>query len=351
MKKIWLILSLLVFTFIVTACSDNNLLSEERKNSKAEAGRKEEGKSFSLVNWNLQTFFDAKKEGLEYSDFQNPEKWNSSKYKERLERLAQAISLLNADIYIFEEIENENVIYDISNQLSAEGHNWNQRKFWNYSVFVKDPLSAIGIGILSRFPLNKIKAHTMDIKLHTSPQPSGRYILEAQVQIADSSVILLANHWKSKSGGEEETEIWRDWQESLLGKRLARLQESDKDKAVIICGDFNRDAGDFILDVSSESNTILRYADFGKSDQIKVKSLWFKDREKSLSEGGSYYYKEEWEKIDNIMICGRIKAESFEALAQEPWADSRGIPLAYKIYSGQGWSDHLPLRAVFSLKD
>ena len=318
------------------------------------------GKSFSIVNWNVQTFFDGKKDGCEYSDFQKSGNWNNEKYKERLQRLGQAISQLDADIYVFEELENEEVIYDISNELTAGGHNWNQRKFWNYSAFAKQEGTAIGTGILSRYPLSNVKTHSMDIRLHQSEQPSVRYILEATVSIEKVPVIIFANHWKSKSGGEEKSEIWRDWQETILGKRLLQLKKENAGEfpPIVICGDFNRDAAEFVCNlknqpryIEDEHNTILRFAAFGYTDFLSIDSLWFTESGSFVCEKGSYYYDDSWEHIDNIFTAGKITSSSFEPCAIPPWASAQGIPIGYKIYSGEGWSDHLPVMARLVLPD
>ena len=348
MRKTTIIWILFVLT-LPCACSqsgpDSNKSMPRTKSAKAD---------FSIVNWNVQTFFDANKDGCEYSDFQKKGSWDNQKYSQRLERLCQAISKLDADIYVFEEIENEAVIYDISNQLSANGHNWNQRKFWNYSAFAKEKGTAIGIGILSRYPLTNLKTHAMDINIHTNSQPSVRYILEATVSIENMSLIIFANHWKSKSGGQAKSEIWRDWQENLLGKRLAELKKENNGKMppVVICGDFNRDALEFSCCFETQNttdeiteNTILKYADFGSTASIGVKSLWFLENGDFVSDKGSYYYKDSWERIDNIFITGGLDSKSFTSAADSPWASAQGIPSGYKIYSGEGWSDHLPVAA------
>ncbi|MBO4532074.1 MAG: endonuclease/exonuclease/phosphatase family protein [Treponema sp.] len=310
---------------------------------------------FTLVNWNLQTFFDGNKDGFEYSDFQKAGNWNIQTYTVRLQRLCQFISQVNADIYVFEEIENEAVIHDISNQLAANGHNWNQKKFWNYSAFAKQEETAIGLGIISRFPLNEVKAHALDIRIHNQAQPSTRYLLEAAATIGGQKVILLANHWKSKSGGEEKSEIWRDWQESLLAKRIAELcvqntQPQTQAPPIIITGDFNRDAAAFICSFEEAgSNTILRFADYGSADYVQARSLWFTPEGTFATKTGSYWYDDQWERIDNIMLTGNITAAEFRPMTESPWANAQGIPFGYKIYSGEGWSDHLPLWASLVL--
>lgn len=342
--------------FILCSCtggcsSENTIFNSEKETITVQ------GTQVTLANWNLQTFFDGKKDGCEYKEYQKTSDWNEGTYKVRLERLCDFINQTDADIYIFEELENEAIIYDISNQLAGAGHNWNQRKFWNYSVFQKEEGSAIGIGLLSRYPLSNIKAHSMDIRIHNKLQPATRAILEVQVKIQEKSLIILANHWKSKSGGEEETEIWRDWQESILAKRIKELKNGDN-PAIVICGDFNRDAVDFVCNLSNQkgyqkeyANTFLRYASFGYSDYVDVKNLWFTDYGDYTSPNGSYFYDDEWERIDNIMISGSIKNITFTPHAISPWASPQGHPIPYKLYSGTGYSDHLPLLARIILTD
>ena len=333
------------------ACSGSGLDSTAGAGTSASQGDTQ----ITVANWNLQTFFDANKDGCEYKEFQKSADWNTQNYKMRLERLCEFITTTDADIYVFEEMENQGIIYDISNQLSGAGHNWNQKKFWNYSVFAKEEGTAIGIGILSRFALGNIKTHSMDIRIHSTQQPATRYILEAEVTVEKKRLIILANHWKSKSGGEQETEIWRDWQESILGERVAQLLAQDT-PAILICGDFNRNAADFVCNLSNQKgfqsemgNTILRYAHTGYADYIDVNSLWFTDSGEYTSSKGSYWFDDEWERIDNIMLCGAVKAVSFTPSAVSPWASAQGYPVAYKLYSGQGWSDHLPLVAKLML--
>jgi endonuclease/exonuclease/phosphatase family metal-dependent hydrolase len=337
--------------FLCTCCTAN---CDNKSSPASQDAQSKSTTQFTLVNWNLQTFFDAKKDGFEYSDFQKSGNWNTQAYTARLERLCQFISQTNADIYVFEELENEAVIHDISNLLSAQGHNWNQKKFWNYSVFAKEEETAIGIGIISRYPLSDFKTHAMDIRLHNQAQPSTRYMLEAAVSIGGHKAILLANHWKSKSGGEEKSEIWRDWQESLLAKRIAQLKaQAEQALPIIICGDFNRDAAAFIcsFDNKSSTNTLLRYAGFLQTSYEEAQSLWFNSSGNFVNKKGSYYYDNRWERIDNIMLTGKIKALDFRPMADSPWANAEGLPFSYKIYSGAGWSDHLPLWSCLLLFD
>jgi len=154
-----------------------------------------------------------------------------------------------------------------------------------------------------------------------------------------NSLVLIVNHWKSKSGGEEKTEIWRDWQESLLSERIAMLPGS----AVLACGDFNRDIGDFVRGAENDV-VLLRGAQFGSVEKTPVHSPWFTGGG-TYAEPGSYCYDGSWERIDHFFTAGNAAVTDFRPETHGAWADSGGRPNGYKVYTGTGYSDHLPIAA------
>ncbi|MCR5252941.1 MAG: endonuclease/exonuclease/phosphatase family protein [Treponema sp.] len=325
----------LLSCFLMFSCGLGECDSESRINRK--------NSSFSIVNWNVQTFFDGHTEGTEYKDFKSAGKWSNDKYYTRLTRLCEVLSTLNADFYVLEEIENENIIHDISNQFA--GKSWNSASNWTYSCFAKEKDSSIGCAVLSKFPLFGVKTHSIDIRTQKSAQPSVRPLIEVCADINGREVTLFVNHWKSKSGGEETSKIWRDWQEAVLAQRIAELKA--RGGTSIICGDFNRNADEFILDFSTSENTLLRYINIktGNKEVVKVHSPWFNSDGTYVSQTGSYYYKDNWERIDHIFCTGNARISTFGPRAQNPWANENKTPFYYKIYSGTGYSDHLPVMA------
>lgn len=303
-----------------------------------------ESKTLSVVNWNVQTFFDAETDGTEYDDFKGAGKWSKDKYVLRLQRLCNVMTTLNADVYVFEEIECQSVIYDISNQLA--GKSWSNKAKWHFACFAKDEAAAIGCAVISRFPLSDLRTHCMDIRTQSESQPSVRPLLEVTVNVDGEPLHLFVSHWKSKLG--DQTEIWRDWQESVLGYTL----RNSGAQAAILCGDFNRSAEDFILEFDGATrspNTILRFLDGQGGQTVKVYNPWFSGDGDPVTDTGSYYYDKAWEKIDNFFSFGKVKLSSFSARAEEPWANEAGIPNGYKIYTGEGFSDHLPIMCTLVL--
>lgn len=296
------------------------------------------GKSeVKIANWNVQTFFDANNDGTEYSEFAKSKTWGEEMYKERLKRLCSVIKKLDADIFIMEELENSNVLFDISNFLAGE---WNPRKIYRYACFSKNEGGAIGCGVLSRIPLQKMNLHSLDIRTENEKMPRTRPLSKIEIKLKEKTLSIFVNHWKSKSGGEEKTEKWRNREECVLSFFMSHAL--NEGKAVFAVGDFNRDINDFCV---KENGNVLLRAWHGKllgDEGLLVKSTWF-DENENLIEPGSYYFREEWSRIDNIFYSGNIEVEDFFPAAEGFWCNENSIPYKYSLWNGRGYSDHLPL--------
>lgn len=319
----------LCFATVFSSCTMNGSSEDSRA-------------SIKVVNWNVQTFFDANNDGIEYSDFQRSKKWGIEAYTERLKKLCDAIKTLDGDVVILEEIENEGIIYDISNQLA--GANWNPKKVYRYGCFSKTPNTSIGCAVLSRYELCGLKIHSLDVALQNGKMPSMRPLMEVDLQVCERGLKIFVNHWKSKSGGEEESRIWRRWQEGVLAQKIAEteIEKGDGNPAIICAGDFNQDISEFNLRESdnAEGNTPnVEFELLCSDEKVLVYSPWL-DFE---GEDGSYYFRDGWERIDHFFTCGDVVLKEFAPQSSGAWAYDDGRPKPFKIYSLNGWSDHLPI--------
>lgn len=314
-------------------------------------------KEISFACWNVQTFFDANNDGVEYAEFRKGKNWNKETYLVRLQRLAEVIKALDCDVFALEEIENEKVVRDILNQLA--GTSWKNSKNWNYTCFAKEPGASIGCAVFSRFPLGDMRVHSMDVRVEEETQPSCRPIVQVSVYVGETQLVLLVNHWKSKSGSGD-SDVWRNWQESLLTDRICKVLSEKEGVSVVACGDFNRDIEEFEIcsvnenDYSGAGNGIVRLRNFHpdvfeNGSYVLLFSPWLASDGAVKKDGGSYFYKGQWERIDHIFTCGNAVAREFETCARIPWAEDDGVPVSYKIYNGTGYSDHLPLKCTISL--
>lgn len=329
----------------------------------------------SVATWNVQTVFDADFSGDEYSEYASSKSgWSAEKYYARLLRLADALEAIDADIIALEEVENLNVVHDIANVMPYMNK-------LRYAAFARQPGSALGMLVLSRWPVTEAFAYQIQLP-QTKPE-TLRPLFEVHVKIHKKNVVLLVNHWKSKASGGAAGGILRQCQQALLTSRISELKcgENCENSLIVALGDFNQKTEEFEID--AESNEVLLR---GFCNTEEVKSLWlepaisggasgkgsvhgwhswrgsfsnFNNRSANSENGakaesaGSYFFRDNWEQIDHIFLasenasfgeCGTVAKRMF--LRQD------GMPNAYKLYSGSGLSDHLPLKAeIFIAQD
>ena len=76
-----------------------------------------------------------------------------------------------------------------------------------------------------------------------------------------------------------------------------------------------------------------------------VYSPWILSDGSIISEG-SYYFKGKWNYLDHFFSCGTAKIKCFTTEKNGPWANQNGIPMGYKMNTGTGYSDHLPISCI-----
>ncbi|MCL2008227.1 MAG: endonuclease/exonuclease/phosphatase family protein [Treponema sp.] len=317
---------------------------------------------FTVALWNVQNLFDGVDDGTEYPDFRQSSGWMSEMYEARLLSLSRSIleKPFLPDLIGLIEVENSNVLSDLSRALSNRGY--------NHTAFAKLPGSANGVGFLSRYPLIETRAHSITIDGQTTPRP----VLEVRVEARGEHLVFFLNHWKSKIGGENVTEALRRASASLVYRRLSEIKEADPDTPVIIMGDFNVNHDDFyrrsfftalLPDDPDAALLASREAELkGSPDYLVIstekppRSEYFPADTHALyspwgieKEGGSYYFRGGWETIDGFLLSRGLFTgtgwDFFDALLldREPFITSQGLPNSYIPRLGRGLSDHLPL--------
>ncbi len=288
-------------------------------------------KEVSVVQWNVQCFFDGVTSGSEYEEYRNKDIWSESRYKMRLERLAKALAGINADIIVLEEIEDAAVLQDIVNFTGYRGI---FRRPYSYSAFARSRGCAFGVGVISCLPLKDIRTHSVFSMVEGLSVPPLRETLEVTVCNGGEEVVLLVNHWKSRLEGDSLTEHWRTLQEKSLS---AAIEAVAGEKGTVICGDFNKDIEDFIHD--DEGNCVVLAGKTAVSHPSCISTGGSK---------GSYFYRGEWSLIDNFFCRGAVLNDC-RILDDGLWCDKdTGVPHGFNIWKGSGYSDHLPVSCVIS---
>ena len=277
--------------------------------------------SATVATWNMQTFFDSEPCGTEYKEFRT-DRWNRDAYERRVEAAAEALKKIGADIIVLEEVENEGVLFDLFNAFSA---GFNAKKVWKYAAFASEENAAIGIALISRFPISAVHLHAIDVRTF-GEKSHARPILEADVILRGKKLTIFANHWKSKLGGGDKI---RAVQEISLSRAISpKIQAGG---TVIAAGDFNADISEF----GRQNGKILL------GGMTEVYSAW----DFFSSDIGSYAFRGKWERIDQIFFAGAMNLSAFSVLSEPPFTSADGFPARFSVFSGKGLSDHLPLVA------
>lgn len=303
-----------------------------------------------VVSWNVQNIFDDEFTGTEYDEFNpNNGEWNRELYRLRLERAAETLDALNADIVALMEVENGNVLKDLNNEL---------KRYFPYRFVTEAPGQAIQLGLLSRYPI--VETHIL--------QPEGslkrqqRPIAECRIKIKDMELVLFLNHWKSRSGGVLATEELRIESARTLSARISEILREKNDAEIIVSGDLNENHDEFkrqggyyrtALSIKGEdtlSGDSYLYVTGSKEDAaltedgVVLYSPWYSKRGE-----GSYYYNESWETIDHFLISNGLfdrkglYVNTFEVAGLPFLLNKEGYPKRFMAYSREGYSDHLPI--------
>jgi len=271
------------------------------------------GEEFCISTYNVQNLFDAKKDGTEYKEYiPSTYGWSEEEAENKYQNVLRVLKDLDSSVIALQEVENEALTLRLKNDLGFAHH-----------VFAKNPKSAIGLGIISKYPI--IKNEAFSLKGYERFRP----ILHAKIKIKGEVVSFWANHFPSLNN--------KNSTRAAYSNALKSYVVNNSEKAYILLGDFNT----------------LEYEDshLGELFKDSVHNLWLELPEKSR---WSHVYKDSRDALDMILLSNPFFDESsklryingsFKPFKRQYLLNSKGKPKG----NFMGFSDHLPLRACFEV--
>ncbi len=299
--------------------------------------------------YNVENLFDTvddpHKQDNEFLP-KSAKKWNSTRYQLKLQHIAEAISSIDNDnLPIFVglcEVENRLVVNDLINQ--------NPLKKGHYAVLHQNSPDKRGIDCAAIYRKDRIsveKVSFTQVLLPNHKEPSTRDILLAKVQLDHKyPLYILVNHWPSRLGGKEKSAVNR----YAVAKKVRHLCDSlyqlSPNIPQIIIGDFNDTPSDSSLTFYLGADTLTN----GKS---RLQNLSYPIQKLG---GGSYFYKNNWEMLDNVVVSKNLNKAGFLKVKRVAihteynplfYTNKQGTKSLARTYSGKqyhgGYSDHLPV--------
>ncbi|WP_370090269.1 endonuclease/exonuclease/phosphatase family protein [Ekhidna sp.] len=313
--------------------------------------------------WNLENLFDEKDAPLSrrpddlkrkiQADLKN---WTPEVLSRKITQLASVINQMNnglgPDILGVCEVENAHVLNLLINSLQSGR---------NYGIIHHDMGDKRGIDVAFIYDQNRYTFNSNEFFHHTVVKRyPTREIVQATVvsQATGNEIILVGNHWPSRSAGQYESEPYRIITGETLSYFIERIQEvKGNDAAIVVMGDFNdepfnRSLTDYAQSVMDRDKVV-----YGRNPYL-YNLMWPLLGQRKAS----YVYSGSPMMIDQFMVGKGIAKKSGKYVLEE---SSVKLEIFDGMVSGRydtpvrfgqekpnlnGYSDHLPISFMLGEK-
>jgi endonuclease/exonuclease/phosphatase family protein len=314
-------------------------------------------KNHCISWWNLENLFDTENsierpEWLAKEIARELKGWTQEVLEMKLNQLCWVIQQINnmqgPDILGVCEVENKTVLEKLLGKLEIPGR--------DYKILHQDTKDSRGIDIAFIYDGNKYEQMGEIYSLELMKRNATRDIVQVQLQTqAGNELILLGNHWPSRSGGQYKSEPYRIMAGESLSYFLRRIMEiKGNDASIVVMGDFNDAPFDRSLREYALSCVGSKKVSYGKNPYL-LNLMWPLLGERKAT----YVFNAEPLMIDQFLVTkgiiktdgkfklpkNPVRLEAFENMQKgrykTPVRFSR--PSAGKTFNPFGFSDHLPI--------
>jgi predicted extracellular nuclease len=246
-----------------------------------------------VIFYNVQNLFDTLdtpgKNDVEFTPA-GSKKWDTQKYNDKLHKLAEVLSFPENHRPLFiglAEVENLPVVIDVLKTAPLDQSTYRVAHFEspdNRGIDV-----ALGYDV-QRFYLEYKEAITIEGLNYPT-----RDILYVKGFLKDSMELhVFVNHWTSRMGGVEKSEIKRIAAARTLRKKVDSLLAIDENSNVLIMGDFNDEPDD--LSISSTLKVKKPTAKLKPTDLVNLSYEPYQQGK------GTYVYEGQWDMLDQLIV-------------------------------------------------
>lgn len=290
--------------------------------------------SGKIAFYNVENLFDTldtpEKDDADFLPTGSYE-WNSARYAEKIAHINQVFEYMERPvIFGMCEIENAAVVQDVIHGGSMKGH---------YQLVHFESADNRGIDNALVFDTRVFKLEDSGFIRFDMPENSGpsRDIIWAKLSHNDEVILVMVNHWPSRSGGQVESEPKRLIAATAARSFIDSVQSASPAMDIVFMGDLN----DYPEDRAPQMiSSVLK-------PQITKESGAF---------GGTHNYKSEWNVLDHIMISASahkkkgvyVRKKSGKIHSPDWLIETYKEELVpFRTYGGKkylgGYSDHLPV--------
>jgi len=273
--------------------SSNPVLSKihyplySEKCAKADSGQNR-SQNVRIVFWNVENLYDPYNDTTTLDDeftAYGSKHWSYSKFHKKLNRIAKTLIAIGGweppAITGLCEVENKFVLNKILYETPL--------KTWKYKVVHHESPDIRGIDVAMIYRPDKFRllaSKTTRIRFPSDTVSQTREILMAKGVLFNSDTLnIFINHWPSRQGGYEESQLRRNWVARILRELIDSVQSNNPISNIVIMGDFNDEpdsesirsmlrAGDDTVDITPGNLVNLMLSMMRKQGTIKYQGNW-----------------------------------------------------------------------------
>jgi len=315
---------------------------------------------FTVVFYNTENLFDTKDDPAVYDEEYTPtgsKEWTLKRYQKKVNNIAKVVSSADPEglpeIIGLAEVENKAVLKSLLGTKHFSGG--------YYGIVHEDSPDMRGIDVALLYKadaFNLMHDEFIPVQFPFDPESKVRDILYAKGVAGQDTMHFFVNHWKSRSGGREETEEKRVFSARILKSKIDSILNKNSDAKIIAMGDFNDEP------TNKSLSKILgaKNPDKATAEKRLYNLLYPKDKQGK----GTYNYQSEWFMLDNLIVSSACMKGADYTISQEdvrifdpPWVlydhPKAGMEVPNRTYGGDnyfgGISDHLAIYGIFKLKN
>lgn len=307
--------------------------------------------------WNLENLFDVEnstdRPAWLASSLKNELKgWTKAVLERKLDNLASVLLQINQgngpDILGVCEVENKHVLDLVAGRLNFPNR--------NYKVLHQDTGDQRGIDIAYIYDANKYLSDGTLFSYEVMKRGATRDLLQVTLKTQKGNeLILIGNHWPSRSGGQYSSEPYRMMVGETLSYWLKRIHQIKGGfPAIVLVGDFNdepfnRSLTEYALSSISRDKVVR-----GRNPYL-FNLMWPVHGERK----GSYVFGGEPLLIDQVLVSkgiamktGKFNLDKSVVAIEHFQGMTSGIyntpvrfgrPSTKSSFNQAGFSDHLPV--------
>ncbi|MDB5034428.1 MAG: putative extracellular nuclease [Chlorobi bacterium] len=310
--------------------------------------------SLTFAFYNTENLWDPEDDPASHGDDDfTPEgsmRWTNDRLERKLAGIARAMRGMNdyhgPDLIGMCELENRHVLERLTREFLPPGE-------YDIAHAESPDERGIDVALLYRPAMATLKRLTMHrVDLGAGERPT-RDIMEATFERKGRIFTVLVNHWPSRREGAAESEPKRKLVAATAARIIDSLVALDPAADIVMMGDLNDEPAD-----GSVHDVLDARAYDGERD-FSHRMINTAAPVAAMDTIGSYYYHNDWETIDQIILsrgllnpAGLSLYETTETIyAPEFLRDARSDPVArppYHTYIKSvkyigGTSDHFPV--------